>query len=216
LGDQVRSESLSFSSFIYTDNYFLTTLDIWLLVQKYEIPTIFICQKTILQTHYKKNIFIGYGNKEDEFVFIILPVFKAESIPILKIIENEEGKIFISINKLNEECLDRINDAFDNKKSIKEYLEGFTKPKTTSNKKNLLIIEEYGEEQYGEDDKEKEKEKKKARKIKLKDTSSSVLIEQMIEPSKKKTKKKIIIKGRKQTKKNKPLLIVESSSPNSL
>jgi hypothetical protein len=208
LGDQVRSESLSFSSFIYTDNYFLTTLDIWLLVQKYEIPTIFICQKTILQTDYTKNIFIGFGNKEDDFVFIILPVFKAESIPSLKIIENEEGKNFISINKLNEECLDRINDAFNNKITIKEYLQGFTKPKTNTNKKNLLIIEEDGE------DEKHDKEKKKAKKIRLEDTSSSILIEQMIEPSKKKTKKKIIIKGRKQTKKNKKLLILESSSPN--
>ena len=39
LGDQVKSDSLSFINFIYTDNYFLTTFDIWLLIQKYKIPT---------------------------------------------------------------------------------------------------------------------------------------------------------------------------------
>ena len=43
LGDQVKSEILSFSSLIYTDNYFLTTFDLWLLVTKHKIPTIFIC-----------------------------------------------------------------------------------------------------------------------------------------------------------------------------
>ena len=45
LGDQVHSGTLSFASFIYTDNYFLTTFDLWLLVNKYKIPTIFLSQK---------------------------------------------------------------------------------------------------------------------------------------------------------------------------
>ena len=40
LGDQVHAQTLSFASFIYTDNYFLTTLDLWLLVLKYKIPII--------------------------------------------------------------------------------------------------------------------------------------------------------------------------------
>jgi hypothetical protein len=39
LGDQVKAETLTFSSFIYTDSYFITPLDIWLLVQKYKIVT---------------------------------------------------------------------------------------------------------------------------------------------------------------------------------
>ena len=60
LGDQVKAETLSFSSFLYTDNYFLTTFDLWLLVQKYKIPTIFICQKFILQAKYEKHVFVGY------------------------------------------------------------------------------------------------------------------------------------------------------------
>jgi len=212
LGDQVKSESLSFSSFIYTDNYFLTTMDIWLLVQKYQIPTIFICQKMILQTDYKKNVFVGFGEEKDDFIFIILPVFKAESIPIFKMVENEEGNCFISINKLNEECLDRIRDAFDNKKSIKEYLQEFTKPKKNIYmKKKLLIIEE---EQ--EDENEKKIEKKKAKKIKIDESPTLSIDELLVIPSKKKSKKKIIIKGKKQTKKNnKNLLIVKSSSPDS-
>ena len=216
LGDQVRSESLSFSSFIYTDNYFLTTMDIWLLVQKYQIPTIFICQKTILQTDYNKNVFVGFGEENDDFIFIILPVFNSESIPNFKIVENDEGSCFISINKLNEECLDRIRDAFVNKKSIKEYLQEFTKPKKNIyNKKKPLIIEEDKEEEEKEN--EKKMEKKKAKKIKIDESPTLSIDELLIIPSKKKSKKKIIIKGKKQTKKNnKNLLIVESSSNNSI
>ena len=221
LGDQVKSESLSFSSFIYTDNYFLTTMDLWLLVQKYQIPTIFICQKTILQTDYKKNIFIGFGEKNDDFIFIILPVFKAESIPIFKIVENEEGNYFISINKLNEECLDRIQDAFVNKINIKEYLQEFTKPKKIIYTKKIpLVIEEDDliESKHENIDKnEKKVEKKKAKKIKIDESPTLSIDELLIIPSKKKSKKKIIIKGKKQTKKNnKNLLIIESSSPDSI
>ena len=52
LGDQVLIDTLSFSNFIYTDNYFLTTLDLWLLVNKYKIPSIFVSQKFILQTNH--------------------------------------------------------------------------------------------------------------------------------------------------------------------
>ena len=63
LGDQVHTGTLSFSSLIYTDNYFLTTFDLWLLVTKYKIPTVFICQNYILQTKYEKHEFIGYGNE---------------------------------------------------------------------------------------------------------------------------------------------------------
>ena len=58
LGDQVKDEAklLTFDDFIYTDNYFLTTFDLWLLVTKFEIPTIFISQQFILQTKYTKKV----------------------------------------------------------------------------------------------------------------------------------------------------------------
>ena len=196
-------------------------MDLWLLVQKYQIPTIFICQKTILQTDYKKNIFIGFGEENDDFIFIILPVFKAESIPNFKMVENEEGNYFISINKLNDECLDRIQDAFNEKINIKEYLQEFTKPKKNiyTKKKPLVIEEDDLIENKGEDINKNDKklEKKKAKKIKIDESPTLSIDELLIIPSKKKSKKKIIIKGKKQTKKNnKDLLILESSSPDSI
>ena len=181
LGDQVKAETLSFSSFIYTDNYFLTTLDLWLLIQKYEIPTIFICQKTILQTDYNTNIFVGYGDEADDFIFIMLPAFKAENVPSFKIVQNGEGESLISIKKLNEECIDKIRQAVNAKIGIKDYLNRFTKPKSTYTKKKNLIIE---------DDSLNEPVVKKIRAQKLQILEDTpVLLEEILKPSKTKTKK---------------------------
>jgi hypothetical protein len=205
LGDQVKAETLSFSSFIYTDNYFLTTLDLWLLIQKYEIPTIFICQKTILQTDYNTNIFVGYGDEADDFIFIMLPAFKAENVPSFKIVQNGEGESLISIKKLNEECIDKIRQAVNAKIGIKDYLNRFTKPKSTYTKKKNLIIE---------DDSLNEPVVKKIRAQKLQILEDTpVLLEEILKPSKTKTKKKLVLKGKPQTKKNlkKPLIIENSS-----
>jgi hypothetical protein len=156
LGDQVNADTLSFASFIYTDNYFLTTLDLWMLVNRFKIPTIFITQKTILQTRYEKNgkylykrQFIGYGDKEDNFAFIVLPGFRPENVPKLKIINTDKGDLFISLDKLNEDCLENIEDAFENKISIEKYLEDFKiLPKTSYEKKRTraVIIDSDSEE----------------------------------------------------------------------
>ena len=131
LGDQVYSGTLTFSNLIYTDNYFLTPLDLWLLVVKYEIPSIFISQKTILQTNYQKHEFLAYGNREDDFAFIFIPGLRPENIPEYKIVLSNDGDVFISLNKLNDECVERIYEVIDNPISIKEYLSNFIKPKAT-------------------------------------------------------------------------------------
>ena len=114
LGDQVNSSKLSFSSFIYSDNYFLTILDYWLLINKYKIPTFFISTKKILQTNYEKNIFLGYGNESDNFCFIIVPALKAESVPNYKLVLSDTNEIFISMKGLKETCSQEINFAFIN------------------------------------------------------------------------------------------------------
>jgi len=199
LGDQVHAETLSFLSFLFTDNYFLTTFDLWLLVVKYEIPIIFISQQWILQTKYQNHEFVGYGNKEDKFAFIVIPGFRPENIPGFKFIQDESGDIFISLDKLNGECVERINAAIDTKVTIKEYLETFTKPLKTSYEKKKpkrLII---NSDSDSEDEPQKIKLKRKQKLII--NNESSVSSEQFV--TQKKSKKKLEIKGNKNvTKKN--------------
>jgi hypothetical protein len=205
LGDQVKAETLNFSSFIYTDNYFITTFDIWLLVEKYKIPTIFICQKFILQTNYKKHAFIGYGDKTDKFIFILLPAFRYEIIPGYKLIETDKEDIFIEINNLREEGVNILRDAFENKVTIKDYLEKFTKPTTTKYvKKGNLFIEE--EEKV---EPSVEVVKKVAKKVAKKE---AITTEQIVEEPKKRTKKKIVLKGKQTKKSRNDLFIIRDES----
>jgi hypothetical protein len=127
LGDKVNSNMLTFSSLIYSDNYFLTIMDFWLLVNKYKIPTFFVSTKKLLQTKYEKNIFLGYGNENDDFCFILVPALKPESVPNYKIITNHKNEIFTSIKEVKKNCDDEIQIAFNNKIIIEDYLKSFVK-----------------------------------------------------------------------------------------
>jgi hypothetical protein len=212
LGDQVHAGTLSFSSFIYTDNYFLSPFDLWLLVTKYEIPTIFVCQKYILQTKYEKHQFLAYGDEKDKFAFIVVPGLRPENVPGYKLIQSDKGEIFISLEELNKDCLENIEKSIDDKVSIEEYLDKFTKPLTTNYEKKKperLIIE-------SDSDKVKPEKKKK---LIIEETTPVSSEEYILKPVGKKRqskKKQIKLKGKRQvpktnTKKRR-LLIVDSSS----
>ena len=208
LGDQVHAGSLTFSNFIYTDNYFLTPFDLWILVNKYEIPTIFISQKWILQTEYKKHEFLAYGNERDNFVFIVLPGLRNETIPKYKIIQTDKEKIFISLDKLEGECNENILEMFQNKITIEDYLKNFTKPITTKygKKKPIIILSESESEEII-----KPKRKRAAKKISpISEEEEVVVVKQG------KKSKKALVKNNSSTKRNvkSKIKIISSSSEN--
>ena len=211
LGDQVHAGTLTFSNFIYTDNYFLTTLDLWLLVTKYKIPTMFICQKWILQTDFNNHEFLGYGDEDDNFAFIIIPGFRPENVPGYKLVETDREHIFFSIDKLNDEGQAIVKGAIKNKISIEKYLDEFTIPKKTNypKKKPIRLIIEPDTEELEHKEELKRKHEKK---IIIEQTSP--VSEKNVMPQKNITKK-IEIKGRKNVTKNnvrKRKLIIASSS----
>ena len=207
----MKLESLTFSDFIYNENYFLTTFDLWLLVHKYEIPTLFISPQNILQTDYESRVLLAYGDKEDDFAFIMIPGFRNENIPKFKVIESNTKEVFISLrNILNNDCTKIITDAFDNFKTIEDFLIQFTKKKTTTyqKKKPKKLIIETDESQ--EDKNVKVKSKKK---IIIEESKSLTPVSEefIIQPTKKSRKKKLEIKGN-QTKKIRKKLIIEKDS----
>jgi hypothetical protein len=134
LGQKVKSKVLSFDNLIFTENYFLTTLDYWLLLEKYQIPTIFLSSKIILETA-EKYQFVAYGNREDKFAFIMIPFLKPENIPSFKLIQSLTNDIFISLDQLID-CDNKkdIYDAFENKNKIT--VENFIQ----NYKKKILVI----------------------------------------------------------------------------
>ena len=156
LGRQVKLNKLSFQNFIYNEDYYLTNFDLWLLFEKYKIPTIFISSKMIMETKYEKNIFVAYGDKKESFCFILTPANRIETVPKYSLIMSEEYELFFSLDLFsNEKCVMDINESFENKISIEEYLEKFDKSfvinkpgETKKQNKKLIIDEDQDEDQY--------------------------------------------------------------------
>ena len=200
LGDQVKSGILPFVDFITTDNYFLTTFDLWLLIKKFEIPTIFISTTKLLETNNKDHFFIGYGKENDDFVFIVVPGVSPENIPAFKLIETNSNDVFISLDKLIDcEYKSEIIESLKNENliSIDEFLREFN-PKNFGKKK--LIVEEDSENENEEPVKKTKKQPKKSLII---ESSSSVSSEEFVINKKKKTKKTKLVGIKPKTKKNK-------------
>jgi hypothetical protein len=143
-------------NFIYTDAYFLTPFDLWLLFQKYRIPCFFISSQYLFQTNYKKHIFLVYSEEdnkdimEENFVFFMIPGLKPQSIPGYKYIENQEGEPFISMKSFRnqEKYIEILQESYREKIGIEDFLLEFKKPATTKySKKKPLIIEESDDEE---------------------------------------------------------------------
>ena len=192
-GRQVKGDDLSFIDFITTNNYFLTAFDLWLLVQKFEIPTIFISTTKLLETNNKEHFFIGYGSENDDFAFVVVPGISPENVPAFKLIESDSNDVFISLNKLLVcEHKNEINDAFKNELIIEEFLRQFN-PKNLKNHKKKLRIEDSSED---EEEPVKKIKKQPKKKLIVESTSS-------VSPPKNNSSSDIVIKKKKKTKKTK-------------
>jgi len=132
--DQVKKEKLSFADFIQNDTYDLTTLDFWLLIEKYQIPVVFVSQKNILQTAYSKQMFIGYGEKSDTFAFIYVPVLKAKQQPVYRLVVTEKKDLVFTLNNMIDKSI--LDDAFTRFINVGDYIASFSKA-TISKKSNM-------------------------------------------------------------------------------
>ena len=140
LCDQVKKETLTFINLIYTESYFFTTLDLWILLEKYKIPSFFISSKFLLESNYEKHSFNAYGGgRAERFVFIVIPGLRNENVPGYKLICDDNNDIFISMNKLvNEDCIEELNEPST---TVEEFLEKFSKKPTTKYNKKVPVPE---------------------------------------------------------------------------
>ena len=159
LGDQVKSGSLTFMDLIYTDSYYVTNTDIWILLVKYDIPCILLSSKNLPQTRFNEKEFVLHKTAgSDEYVFIMCPALRAENIPSYKLLVNTQtNKNLISFNDLSEcEGKVEIEKAIKAQISFSKYVELFVRDKKTKykpRKKGVrplanieLVIEESEEE----------------------------------------------------------------------
>ena len=161
---QLQDGSINFEQLILQEGFLATNFDLWILLVKYEIPSIFISSKTIAESRFKFKEFVCYDpSKENKFVFIWTPAMyrKANKIPEYKIIISDKEKIEIDIDVLQEgECLTNIENSLNNYISIEDYLD--------------IIFEKYNPKQEELDEAKKRVKKNK----KLKPT---IILEEAVE-----------------------------------
>jgi hypothetical protein len=152
LVQQVREKLITFTNFIYNGDYFISNLDVSLILQKYKIPSFFISTKPICQNKYTNNAYVIYGETNDKFCFIVTsPLTRGEKTSTYKLVQNEDRKIFIEKSVLRGEGLDRVDTALDNAQTMSEFLNIFNKKeyslknKGTEKPKVKLVIEEDSE-----------------------------------------------------------------------
>ena len=123
-GKQILNKELNFEDYLMSENYYLTVFDLWLLIKKYNLNVIFMSHSKLnTKLHYTKlndNKFIANGNREDQFIHIIVPTFKKKQIPSYKIIIDDKKNNKFALNPDMDYLL---ND--EHRKDIIEYLQNY-------------------------------------------------------------------------------------------
>ena len=138
LGDQVKAKTMDFTHFIYNEDYYITNFDMWLLLEKYKIPSIFISSKPILQSSNEDKLFVAYGDKEDNFCFIVTPLVKIDTAPKYKLIQNAEDSVVFPLNVIQDSCTDSITNAFDSKITVEDFIQSFVRENVVKKRKPIV------------------------------------------------------------------------------
>jgi hypothetical protein len=77
LVQQFKSGNINWSEFIFSEGYFITNLDLWIIITKFKIPSFIISQKTLLETNHNENIITLYGEPHDSFIFIVTSAIRS-------------------------------------------------------------------------------------------------------------------------------------------
>jgi hypothetical protein len=127
--NQLQDGSMNFKQMISQEGFGAVNFDLWILLVKYKIPSIFISSKVIPETRFKYKEFVCYKNDDDDnkFAFIVIPaMYKRDNLknPEYKLIVNENGEIPISLDVLIEDnCSQNIKNAISRAMPIKKYID---------------------------------------------------------------------------------------------
>jgi hypothetical protein len=151
--DQIVQQILSFTEMVYTYSYFITNFDLWILLNYFKIPSIFISNGNIPETRYNEKQFVVYTDgKTDKYLFIITPGLREKNVPEYKVVLNEKDQMLISLDSIkpDSECSNKIRDAIRSYVSIDEYLNvykrdnkyKYVKKRKDERKKPIAMLEE--------------------------------------------------------------------------
>ena len=204
LGNQVKSNSITFQNMIFTENYYITNLDVWILMKKYKIPSVLISSKEIMQTNYTSSAFVLFHGEEPNeamcFIFTTTNRFKIV-VPKYKLIMNETGEIFVVPTP---SCQEKITTAIEKSVDLEEYFSSFSAVELNKLKKKV------------KDDDSKPKPIPKKKKLVLKQDDADVVAPEKPEvvevvELKEKQQKTVVLKNK--TRKLKPKLKIVEPTP---
>jgi len=158
--NQLQDNSMKIEEMINHSGFIAVNFDLWLLLSKYEIPSIFISSKVIPETRFNKHEFVCYSkSNEDNYVFIITPAMyrrKDLKMPIYRVIKNDKNSIKINLSKLINDKEKKINNCLN---------------KLESAQKSYITVEEYLDEVFEKDNTTKYKQRKEGLREKKKKTT---------------------------------------------
>jgi hypothetical protein len=132
-GSYIKAGTLEIKHMLYTEGYYITNLDLWLLFDFYKIPSILISHKPLLETLYNAKEFVIYVDQTkdpDKFIFVISSAIKVETPPSYKYVESN-GTPFIPLDDLKESCAVNMLSAISSVLQIEDYIRSF-KPVVTT------------------------------------------------------------------------------------
>ena len=125
--NQLQDHTMNFEQMIMQSGFIAVNFDLWLLLVRYEIPSIFISSQLIPETRYNSQEFVCYTDKGNDFVYIVTPPMYRKTgnkLPEYKIIINDKENVQIELDNLNEGfCLTNIQNAIDSYITIEDYID---------------------------------------------------------------------------------------------
>ena len=126
-GDQVNSGDLNFAAFIEYPDYYLTILDLWILLSHFKVPCIFLSKTCLVENGGKE--LVGYSESPDgevdmnePFVFILTTAPKKGIPPQYKLITRND-KIAFRLNDFKESVRkEKLVRAIRDKKSFMHFI----------------------------------------------------------------------------------------------
>ena len=146
LTQQFKSGNINWKELIFSEGYFITNLDLWIIVSKFKIPSIIISQKTLLETNYNEHIMTLYGEPTDSFIFIATSAIRSVYRNHYQILYRDDpDNIRFSIDIIKScEYNDLFLKSIEEKMTLLEFLDSYiikTKTKYIKKSKKKIVLQ---------------------------------------------------------------------------
>jgi len=142
LAKQVQEGSLSFEGLIGNAEYYLTNLDVWVLLSYFKVPSAFITKtdkKCMMESNFRQSVFVIYSasvdgtvNENEKMVYILSPSYTIHKDvrPVYKLVYHN-NQVAFDLHMLKEgDCKTQVVDAIQHKTRVEDFLANYEKTKT--------------------------------------------------------------------------------------